>query len=82
MYEAAVEDYNLAVYNHETYGNPITVPRPEDREISLDDLTSDRWGICADLSWGLNGIFKKDFETIEQTMYPIYGSIGISYQLK
>ena len=45
MYEAAVEDYNLAVYNHETYGNPITVPRPEERTISMDDLTSDRWGI-------------------------------------
>ena len=45
MYEAAVEDYNLAVYNHETYGNPITVPKPEDRTISMDDLTSDRGGI-------------------------------------
>ena len=45
MYEAAVEDYELAVYNYETYGNPITVPKPEDRKISMDDLTSDRWGI-------------------------------------
>lgn len=45
MYEAAVEDYELAVYNHETYGNPITVPKPEDRHITMDDLTSDRWGI-------------------------------------
>ena len=45
MHEAAVEDYELAVYNHETYGNPITVPKPEDRKISMDDLTSDRWGI-------------------------------------
>ena len=32
MYEAAVEDYELAVYNHETYGNPITVPKPEERK--------------------------------------------------
>jgi len=45
MYEAAVEDYELAVYNHETYGNPITVPRPEERTVTMDDLTSDRWGI-------------------------------------
>ena len=51
-------------------------------DFGIDWKLSDRWGICADLSWGLNGIFKKDFETIEQTMYPIYGSIGISYQLK
>ena len=45
IYEAYEEDYALAVYNHETYGNPITVPRPEERTISMDDLTSDRWGI-------------------------------------
>ena len=43
--EAYEEDYALAVYNHETYGNPITVPRPEERRLSMDDLTSDRWGI-------------------------------------
>lgn len=45
IYESYEEDYALAVYNHETYGNPITVPKPEDRKISMDDLTSDRWGI-------------------------------------
>jgi len=45
VYEAYEEDYALAVYNHETYGNPITVLRPEERKISMDDLTSDRWGI-------------------------------------
>ena len=45
IYEAYEEDYALAVYNYETYGNPITVPKPEERKISMDDLTSDRWGI-------------------------------------
>lgn len=45
MYEAAVEDYALAVHNNEVYGNPITVPKPEDRKMTMDDLTSDRWGI-------------------------------------
>ena len=45
IYEAYEDDYALAVYNHETYGNPILVPKPEDRKISMDDLTSDRWGI-------------------------------------
>ena len=55
MYEAAVEDYELALYNNEHYGQPITVPKPEDREISMDDLTSDRWGIwmaiMGNLTW-------------------------------
>ena len=43
--DAYEEDYALAVYNYETYGNPITVPKPEERKLSMDDLTSDRWGI-------------------------------------
>ena len=51
-------------------------------DFGIDWRLNNRWGLCADLSWGLNGIFKKDFETIEQTMYPIYGSVGITYQLK
>jgi len=45
VYEAYEEDYALAVYNYENYGQPITVPKPEERRISMDDLTSDRWGI-------------------------------------
>ena len=45
MMQAYQEDYDLAVYNYETYGQPITVPRPEERTISMDDLTSDRWSI-------------------------------------
>ena len=45
VYEAYEEDYALAVYNYENYGQEITVPKPEERKISMDDLTSDRWGI-------------------------------------
>ena len=40
------------------------------------------WGVFADLSWGVTGIFKDDFNTIEQTLYPIYGTIGVSYRIK
>ena len=29
--------------------------------------------------WGLNNIFKKDFETISFNMYPIYLNIGFGY---
>lgn len=38
-------------------------------------------GVSADLSWGLTGIFKSSFKTVEQTLYPIYGTIGIYYKL-
>ena len=39
-------------------------------------------GVFADLAWGLNGIFKKDFKTVEQTLYPIYAALGVVYQIK
>ncbi len=45
IHEAAVEDYNLSVYNHDTFGNPIAIPKPSERTVTMDDLTSDRWGI-------------------------------------
>lgn len=37
-------------------------------------------GLSIDLNWGLTGIFKSDFKTVEQTLYPIYGTIGVFYQ--
>ena len=58
-----------------------------------DDLRKFQWGVqlgadwkafthlkvFADLTWGLNDIFKKDFETITFEMYPIYLNIGFGY---
>ena len=41
-----------------------------------------RFGLYANLSWGLTGVFNSDFKTVEQTLYPIYGTIGIVYQIK
>ena len=35
--------------------------------------------VYADLTWGLNDIFKKDFTTISFAMYPIYLNIGFGY---
>lgn len=39
-------------------------------------------GIYADISWGLTGIFNGNFNTIEQTLYPIYGTIGLTYRIR
>lgn len=41
-----------------------------------------RWGAYADIQWGINGIHKSSFKTIEQTLYPIFGTFGITYNLK
>ncbi len=35
--------------------------------------------IYADLTWGLNDVFKKDFNVIEFNMYPIYLNLGFGY---
>lgn len=39
-------------------------------------------GVSADLNWGLTGVFPGDFKTVEQTLYPIYGTIGVFYRIK
>lgn len=36
--------------------------------------------VHADLTWGLNDIFNKNFETISFSMYPIYLNFGFGYQ--
>ena len=41
-----------------------------------------RIGLSADLNWGLTGVFPGDFKTVEQTLYPIYGTIGVYYRFK
>lgn len=35
--------------------------------------------VHADLAWGLNDVFRKDFQTIDFPMYPIYLNIGFGY---
>ena len=35
--------------------------------------------VYADLTWGLNDIFQKDFDTITFAMYPIYLNGGFGY---
>ena len=40
-----------------------------------------RFGLSANLSWGLSGIHHSSFKTVEQTLYPIYGTIGFFYKI-
>ena len=40
------------------------------------------FGVSADLSWGLTGVFPGSFKTVEQALYPIYGTIGVFYRIK
>ena len=50
--------------------------------LGVDWYFHKHWGCFADLSWGFTDIFHDSFDTIEQDLYPIYGTIGISYRIK
>ena len=47
----------------------------------IDWAFASRVGLSADLSWGLTGIHHSNFKTVEQTLYPIYGTIGFFYRI-
>lgn len=49
--------------------------------VGADWQMAERWGLSADLQWGLTGIHHSDFKTVEQTLYPIYGTIGVTYTI-
>ena len=40
-----------------------------------------RWGVFAELTYGLNGLFKSDFHSV-QTLRPMYGTLGVIYRIK
>lgn len=35
--------------------------------------------VTANLQWGLNGIFPRDFSSVTFALYPIYGTVGFAY---
>ncbi len=51
-------------------------------DLGVDWHITKRFGAFADLSWGLSGIHQSDFHTIEQTLFPIYGTVGVSYRIR
>lgn len=51
-------------------------------DIAADYRVGRKWGVYAGLSWGLTGVHHSGFKTIEQTLYPIYGHIGLNYRFR
>ena len=35
--------------------------------------------VYVDLTWGLNSIFPKDYDSITFALYPVYANAGFSY---
>jgi hypothetical protein len=48
--------------------------------VGIDWAFYRRLGLSADLSWGFTGIHRSDFKTVEQTLFPIYVTIGFFYR--
>ena len=49
--------------------------------VGVDVSLTPRFGLYADLEWGLSGVHKSGFKTIEQRLYPIFGVVGITYNI-
>lgn len=49
--------------------------------LGLDWRFYRRFGLSVDFSWGLTALMKSDFKTVDQTLYPLYGRIGLFYKL-
>ena len=49
--------------------------------VGVDWMPLERLGFSLDLAVGFTGIFNADFKTVEQTLYPIYGTIGVFYKI-
>ena len=47
----------------------------------IDWRFSRRWGAFAEVTYGLSGLFKSDFHSV-QTLRPLYGTLGITYRIK
>ena len=41
-----------------------------------------RMGAYAELNWGVSPTMKSNFHTIEQKLFPIYGTLGLTYRLR
>ena len=50
-------------------------------DVGADWRLAQRVGLSADLAWGLTGLMHSSFKTVEQTLYPIYGTISVNYSL-
>ena len=51
-------------------------------DFGADWNLNEKLGVYAGISWGLSGIHKSSFKTIEQTLYPIFGTFGVTCKIR
>ena len=49
-------------------------------DVGADWRFSRRWGAFIELTYGLSGLFKSNFHSV-QTLRPVYGSVGVIYSI-
>ncbi|MBP3257792.1 MAG: PorT family protein [Bacteroidales bacterium] len=47
--------------------------------VGADFSIAGGFGISADLNWGLTGLLKSSFKTVDRPLYPIYATVGVFY---
>lgn len=50
-------------------------------DVGADWQIHRRWGAFAELTYGLGGLFKSDFHSV-QPLRPLYGALGVIYRIK
>ena len=50
-------------------------------DVGADWQFNRRWGVYAELTYGLSGLFKSNFHSVER-LRPLYGTLGIIYRIK
>lgn len=51
-------------------------------DVGADWNINHKFGIYAGICWGLSGVHKSSFKAIEQTLYPIFGTFGVTCKIR
>lgn len=49
--------------------------------VEADWKASRHWSLYGALDWGMSGIFRHDFQTVQFKMYSIYANVGVAYNI-
>ena len=48
--------------------------------VGVDWVFWHNWGLYGEVNWGLSGLHKSSFHVLDQTLYPIYGQVGVVWK--
>lgn len=48
--------------------------------VGADWIFWHNWGLYGEVNWGLSGLHKSSFHVLDQTLYPIFGQVGVIWK--